>query len=198
MKIHAFFLMSVLAVTSCGSSDDGGSGGASSFATMGTCSGGSTTNTCKQSEVDAYGNCIIGKCDSQYTAAFGAGYKTGKLDGGSCGSYLGCATACKCGDNACLVKCPMPSSECQSALGAVTNCVTSAACAKPACLSPVTPDAGTTPTGGGCAGLNSCCASMPAGAMRMGCEMQAAAVKAGGDTACNSVLMIYKASGICR
>jgi hypothetical protein len=179
-----------------GATSGGTSGGTSGAVGMSKCgsSGGMSTNTCTQAEVDTYNNCNFSMCDAEYQAALGSGYKTGSYSG-ACGTYLTCVNACACGDTACQQKCGLPDSACQTALGNASTC-SQTKCPQPACFKSGT-DAGTSGTSGSsgsvahtCADFASCCAAK-SGSDQTTCQQVYDAIKGSGDASCNAAFSSY-------
>jgi len=86
----AFCGLSLFALIACSSDSSSGGGG--------TKGKGAFTNACGSNgqqctgDQTAYENCLIGKCDADIAAAYGAGYKTGAF-AGPCGAYAQCTAA---------------------------------------------------------------------------------------------------------
>lgn len=94
------------------------------FATTGqTCTG-----------VDTYETCLFASCDTQLTACYGAGYKTGSYAGAVCESYITCINSCNC-NAACTSTCTTnASAACTSCVATATSCVTATtSCTLPTC-----------------------------------------------------------------
>jgi hypothetical protein len=200
-------------VANCGSSSDSGSSGLGALS----CPSGSNAGMCTAEQNNAYANCLIGKCDTQFQACYGPGYKSGTFSG-PCATYLNCVTKCGCGDTACRAACTV-GSECTTCLGSVANCALSSGCALPVCNgtggtagagtggTAGTGTGGTAGTGtggaggtgggtGNCAALNACCASIANAQLKMACQMQAGLIQ-GNDQTCAALLSSYRAAAVC-
>jgi hypothetical protein len=193
--------------SNCGSSDDGGSSNNNL-----NCPSNTGTGTCTAEQNKAYSDCIISKCDAQYQACLGAGYKSGSYSG-PCGAWIGCTAKCGCGDTACRSACGLPDATCQACFtGQLATCVTSSGCTAPVCTGTGTggTGGGTGGTGGGtggtggsttggCGALMKCCASANNASIKSACEAQYNALKsqAGSDMACSLLAGQYKMAGYC-
>ncbi len=154
-------------------------------------------STCKASEEEAYGNCILSKCETQYAKCFGSAFKTGNFAGGPCGTYVGCIQKCGCNDTACYTACGQPDQACQSCLTTdVNSCVQNSGCTVPACISGGV-DAGGGDGGGGtgCADLSACCAQIADASAKQGCQTIASS---GNASTCSQALAGYKSAGLCN
>jgi hypothetical protein len=150
------------------------------------------SGACTSEQVKPYSDCIQGKCDSAFTACYGAGYKTGSFSG-PCGTLITCQSKCGCNDSACRAACGQPSAECQTCGVSLGTCVASSGCTFPTCGGA---DAG---GGGGttCADLKKCCDSIADAAQKAQCNMFYEQVK-GVEQACAGSLNIYRASKVCQ
>ena len=125
-----------------GASNTGGTGGTGGGSNTGGTGGGgtrinicpsATNSTCKQSEVDDYNSCLIGRCEKEYKTCFGDAFKTGSF-GGPCGPWLQCTNKCSCSESACRAACGFPNDACLTCLaGPAQTCQYSSGCARPAC-----------------------------------------------------------------
>jgi hypothetical protein len=165
-------------------------------------------SNCTAEQTKPYTDCIFSKCDSQYQACFGAGYKSGSF-GGTCQAYIACFSKCGCGDNACRAACPAPTGECQTCLTQLGTCTIGAGCTPPTCGGGGAGGGGGGGGGGAgggggggsgtCADLMKCCASATNASIKQACEAQYNALKgqAGSDMACGLIAGQYKAGGLC-
>jgi hypothetical protein len=179
------------ALASCGG--DSGSGAPGGSATSGFFCPSTNASSCKQSDVDAYGSCVQGKCGTQMKVCFGDNFQSGTF-GGSCGTWASCYGKCACGDTACRGACGLPAGECTTCLQMISSCTASSGCMAPVCSAA---DAGTTPTGGTCADLQACCNAIASPQIKTGCNAQVTAGASGGAQYCSTVLMGFRAAKQC-
>jgi hypothetical protein len=175
--------------------------------------------TCNAEQTKAYGDCLQSKCDTAFQGCYGAGYKSGSFSG-ACGTWIGCYAKCSC-DKTCQAMCGAPPAECLTCISAqVSPCVTSSGCVSPTCTGTGTGGSGGGGSGGAsgtggsgaggagggggggggtCADLTKCCNSLADANQKATCNMAVmASMSAGGDFYCGQVLMVYKASGVCK
>jgi len=210
-----FVFVALLAgmASSCGGgSDSGTSGSGRSAASGGQCS---TSSSASCAAAKTYQTCVTGKCDAPYKAAFGSGYVSGNFSGGACASLIACYMACPCDVTAtsCEMACyTKQDATCDTAMTAITACVTGSGCALPNCS-----DAGTgtlptttltstltstsTATGsttGSCAAVTTCCAKLTAGASAATYQQTCQTLASLGDAYCSQVLTAWQAAGVCQ
>jgi hypothetical protein len=182
--------------TGCGDDDDdegtGSKPSAAEFASGEACAeeGAGAPADCDTTE---YGECLQMQCEAEYKDCLGNGYASGNFAGGRCKEMMDCAMAAP---DPCTADCA-PSDDCTSCMLEIANCSFGSSCELPECAGGggSTPS-GSTGSGGGCAALDECCASMT-GDQQDQCTQQADAVRAGGDAVCDAALSIYQASGTC-
>ncbi|HEX2678731.1 MAG TPA: hypothetical protein VHM19_18890, partial [Polyangiales bacterium] len=162
--------------------------------------GSGTTTTCTGTE--EYSSCLETKCQAQYEACLGKGYKSGDYTGGICETYLKCTSAAA---DTCNSGC-MQDSNCTSCFSSmIGQCALSAGCTLPMCTtSTAGTSGGGSGTGGGagtggsggktCADLDACCATLDS-TKKPQCEQAASSVKAGGDGPCGQVYTIFCGAG---
>ncbi len=181
-----------------------GSGVPSSMMGGMACPSGSQQGSCTAAESKAYGDCIITKCDSQYSMCLGSGYKTGTF-GGPCGTWMTCQSKCGCNDSACVTACGQPPAACSTCIQSLSSCVLNSGCQIPTCAG----GGGAGGAGGGaggagggaggtCADLARCCASVTNAGVKMACDAQYNTLKGAGDFACGQVLNVYKMQNLCK
>ena len=164
---------------------------------------GSLGNACDPSDESGddcpgYVTCVKNKCSAAYKTCLGAGYESGQFSGGTCEDYMNCVSKCNSGgtcDENCAAECTMGSA-CQTCLAnEVTDCVFNECSAElGACFEVDLPDF---ETGGGCAELEACCASLE-GDAKTSCDSLYDSVSATGDVGCGTVLSTYIYSGQCE
>jgi len=192
----------------CGSSDSSSSLGGLNCPPSG-------QSNCTAEQVKPFTDCLYGKCDAQFQACYGAGYKSGSF-GGVCQTYIGCFAKCACGDNNCRIACGSPMGDCATCQMNLGLCVGSAACPAPNCgggtggsgagtggsgggTGGTSGGTGGTggPTGGTCADLMKCCNAMTNADQKAQCNQAYTSVMAAGEQACSGILMIYRANKLC-
>jgi hypothetical protein len=178
------------ALGSCGG--DSGGGGPGSSATSGFFCPSTNASSCKQSDVDAYGTCVQGKCGAETKLCFGDNYQNGTF-AGACATWAACYGKCACGDTACRTACGAPTGECTSCLLKISTCTTTSGCTPPVC----TADAGSTPVGGSCADLQACCNSIANAQVKASCNAQVTAAATAGAQYCTTVLTGLRGAGQC-
>jgi hypothetical protein len=108
-------------------------------------------------------DCIQTKCKSQLDAATSTT--------GACASYVQCANACGCDDDACVSQCTQ-SATCQASLQAYLTCAQSSCITEVfSCLGTGAGGSGGAGAGSGktCADLSTCCAALTDATEKMGC-----------------------------
>jgi hypothetical protein len=183
--VAAMLAMPFVALIACSSDSNSGTpaGGKGTFTSSCT----STGQPCTADQT-AYEQCLINKCDADYAACFGAGYKSGAF-GGPCGPYVQCVLACPCDSNhaTCEQNCfPKATSECMTCGQTVDTCENNSGCVDPCAGSGGGGQGGSGQGGSGqggtglggtggtgttvtCAQLKDCCAKLPAGQAQTGC-----------------------------
>lgn len=151
------------------------------------------------SDCPEYVACAEEKCEAEYKQCLGDNFMSSDFSGSPCEEYMNCVLGCDC-DEACLADCATNmAADCKSCLmGPLTNCVSSNCSAElQECAG-----TGTGGTGGGgssggtCADLEACCNSLPESEQSQ-CLSNYESIKAGGDSACGTLLQTYQASGKC-
>jgi len=199
--------------------DSGGTGGSSTTGgstnnTSGT-TGGGDGNACgmgmgmpDSDECTDYNECAQRECGSEYAECMGDDFASGDFSGGTCESMFECLQGCTSGDTCdfncagdCFGEASNPCTDCLLAAGACGEeaCADEyEACnADPSTTTTGTTTAGTTGGGGGtCEDLEACCNSLD-GDEQAGCLDGLEASEASGDQACDIILQIYQAGGIC-
>jgi hypothetical protein len=66
-------------------------------------------------------SCTESNCGAELSKAFGSGYASGNVSGGTCSSYVSCIAACACNDTSCVLACK-PSADCQTDIQAQVTC----------------------------------------------------------------------------
>jgi len=162
-----------------------------------------SSGACTAEQNQLYADCVIDRCDEQYRACLGPGYRSGVWSG-PCQAYLTCTVNCGCNDIACKSACPLPTAECQSCLGNVGTCVLGSNCTPPVCGSSGALDAGGAGGAGGggggggtCNELMKCCNAITSADQKTQCNQFYMSIMQGGDAACGGVLMIYRANKLC-
>ena len=140
--------------------------------------GGGDETTCTEAETQAHWSCMTSKCDAQFSACYGSGYKDGSF-GGTCGDYITCVTACECNDTTCMQKCPIPGDDCASCVEKLSTCMEQ--CPEPACMK-----GDGTGDGKSCTELEDCCAAKEDEEERSACE-QALELAGGNDVSCGAI-----------
>jgi hypothetical protein len=158
----------------------------------------SSSSTCSTTDLNAYSNCVIAACDSNYKTCLGPNYKTGSYSG-VCATYIGCVNACACNDTTCTTACGLPDASCQTCLSQLTTC--SATCTIPSCFL-----SGGGGTGGGlggsagtvvsgtCADLLACCNATSATLKSTCMQAYTSEMQLGGDLACGVALSTLKST----
>lgn len=181
--------------TGCGDDDDEGTGSkpsAAEYASGEACApeGQGAAADCDTSD---YSECLQTQCEAEYKDCLGNGYASGNFAGGRCKEMLDCVMAAP---DPCMNDCEI-SDDCTACFGEIATCALGSSCALPECAGGGGPTPGPTGSGGGCAALDDCCASMQDADQQEQCTQQADAVRAGGDAVCDAALSIYQASGTC-
>jgi hypothetical protein len=206
MRTFGTFLVAVVFAVAAGcgggSSNNGTSSSGRSASSGGMCPGSSSSGEVCTGE-EAYANCELSACGTEYKACFGANYASGNYAGGACADWMNCMMACPCDATAttCETNCSMTLATaagqtcmtCLLSLQACTDTGAGASCTQPVCTSTntttstATSTSTTTSTGTNCAALAACCARMTDATMQTAC--QSAASSAGGvDSTCALIL----------
>jgi hypothetical protein len=176
----------------------GGSGGSSytsptgrSAANGGQCPGSSSGQTCTGEQ--AYMDCAMKACGTQYKTCFGNNYAKGDFTGGTCADFIACEMNCPCDATkaTCEGTCTAglataTGATCMTCLTTLSTCVTGAACTQPVCTTGTTTTT-TTSTGTNCAALQTCCGKMADATIKAAC--QSAITSAGGDDATCALIL---------
>ncbi|HEU5076570.1 MAG TPA: hypothetical protein VFU02_20405 [Polyangiaceae bacterium] len=201
-------------VTNSGSGGSGGSssgGSSSGGSSSGTTTGSDGSNACNpgvgggsggSEECADLGECVQRECQSEYEECWGPDFTSGDFSGGTCESYLDCASTCQSGDEcdtACVLEClGNISSACQACLTAAGECGADA-CPDEYEACNGAPTTTTSTTGGGdgtCMDLEACCNSLD-GQAQESCLSGLEAVEQAGDQGCALVLASYQSAGEC-
>jgi hypothetical protein len=202
----------------------GGSSDSSSSSGVFSCPMNDQQSKCTAEQNKMYSDCLISKCDAQFQACYGSGYKSGSFSG-ACGPYLTCISKCGCTDMACKSACTI-TPDCQTCItGMLAGCALSSGCTLPVCTGTGTggtagagtggtAGAGTGGAGGagtggaggsggggtGCAALSTCCAAFADAGAKMACQQALAEFQmlgAQGDQACTQAVSLYRQMHLC-
>jgi hypothetical protein len=208
--LGAFLAAIALVMASCGGgSDNGSTSGGRSAASGGQCPAGSSGQTCTGEQ--AYQDCVMAACGTQYKACFGNNFMTGDLTGGVCADWMTCTLKCPCdaSKTACESNCTSKylmdiatgtTTPCGTCTLTLAACVSAAACTMPVCTdapNTTTSTQTTTSTSTGCAGAKTCCAALTATAGAAAAQQCTAALAGQPDAVCEQVVAVYRQAGIC-
>jgi hypothetical protein len=111
--LTALALACAASAMACSSSSDGG-GSPTHFACA-------DNNPMNSSSDQACTSCAESNCGAEFSKAFGSGYASGNVNGGTCASFVNCIAACACNDTSCVLACS-PSADCQTDIQAQVTC----------------------------------------------------------------------------
>jgi len=217
MRTFATFLVAVVLVfaTGCG-------GGSNNKGTSSTGRSGSTGGQCPSTTGqnctggDAYTQCEMAACGTQYKACFGNNFASGDFTGGACADWLNCELPCPCDGSTAQSTCEgnctaqfLTTAACATCLGTLGGCVDTGAGAS--CTQPVCPSTGTntststltttltstltttsTSTSTGCAAAAACCTALGASlgaSVAQTCQSTLAGLT---DAQCTAAISAYK------
>ncbi len=176
-------LFVALGAVHCGDDGDGDNGNDTSNLSAkelaaGGCEEQNTFNEDDCDGLDDYADCVESDCGHYYDECLGSGYEDGNFAGSPCEEFMDCVAE---SDDTCNNDCEL-GTECGTCFLAMGQC------AKDNCFNLL--DCYNDDGNGGCADLDACCASLEEES-RVVCEMQAQAVKPGGDYVCQITYNIF-------